>query len=61
MKGIMLFGVGLLVGSAFSQGRVASDGHVRGLNHVGIVVKDYKQAMELLEHIDSYMCGTRIP
>jgi catechol 2,3-dioxygenase-like lactoylglutathione lyase family enzyme len=46
LKGIMLFGLGLLVGSAFSQGRVAPDGHVRGLNHVGIVVKDYKQAME---------------
>jgi len=46
VKGILLFGFGMLIGSAFAQRGPAPGGHVRGLNHVGIVVKDYKSAME---------------
>jgi catechol 2,3-dioxygenase-like lactoylglutathione lyase family enzyme len=46
LKKAVLFGLGILVGSAFSQKGPSPRGHVRGLNHVGIVVKDYKAAME---------------
>lgn len=45
MKGIALFGLGIFVGTLFAQGGAAPGARVRGLNHVGIVVKDYKEAM----------------
>ena len=46
MKGVLFLGLGILVGSTFAQRDPSRGGHVRGLNHVGIVVKDYKAAME---------------
>ena len=46
MKGSVLFGLGILIGSAFAQNGPSPVSHIRGLNHVGIVVKDYKAAME---------------
>jgi len=46
VKAILLFGLGILVGSVFAQRGPSPGIHVRGLNHVGIVVKDYKAAME---------------
>ena len=45
MKGAVLFVLGVAVGSTLLQPVGAADGHIRGLNHVGIVVKDYKAAM----------------
>ena len=46
VKGTLLLGFGILIGLAFAQRGPSAAGHVRGLNHVGIVVKDYKAAME---------------
>lgn len=45
MRGIVWFVTGVLVGGALMQTGVAQDAGPRGLNHVGIVVKDYEAAM----------------
>jgi len=45
VKGIVLLGLGIVIGTAFSQGRPTPTGHLRGVNHIGIVVKDYNAAL----------------
>jgi catechol 2,3-dioxygenase-like lactoylglutathione lyase family enzyme len=46
MRGVTLFGAGLLAGGLLSQTGTAQDADARGLNHVGMVVADYPAAME---------------
>jgi len=45
MRGSVLFGGGLLVGVIAMQLAGAQGGAVRGVNHVGIVVKNYDEAL----------------
>jgi len=49
VTGTLLVGLGILIGligSSFAQRAPSPGGHMRGLNQVGIVVKDYKAAMD---------------
>ncbi len=50
MRGVVLFCCGLLVGITVMQVGAAEDSTVRGLNHVGIVVKDYAAALAFYEN-----------
>src|SRR5262245_49666694 len=45
MRGSVLFVCGLLAGIVSTQLGGAADGGVRGVNHVGIVVKNYADAL----------------
>jgi lactoylglutathione lyase len=45
MRGAVLFVAGVFVGAVLLQPGFAQDASPRGLNHVGIVVKDYDAAM----------------
>jgi len=45
MKAAVFFILGMIVGAAFLQKGAAPEGRVRSLNHVGMVVKNYDQAM----------------
>ena len=45
MRGAVLFVVGVFVGSVLLQPGFAQNASPRGVNHVGIVVKDYDAAL----------------
>jgi lactoylglutathione lyase len=45
VKTAMTFALGMFVGAMMLQGGGAQSNGVRGLNHVGMVVKDYDKAM----------------
>jgi len=45
MKGLLLFVVGVCVGAVMTQSGVAQDSRPRGLNHVGIAVKNYDETI----------------
>ena len=45
MKAAVFFIIGMIVGAAFLQKGEAQEGRVRSLNHVGIVVKNYDEAL----------------
>ncbi|HUL83560.1 MAG TPA: VOC family protein [Gammaproteobacteria bacterium] len=45
MKNVGLFAAGVLVGALLLLPSAAQNARVRGLNHVGIVVPDYEQAL----------------
>lgn len=45
MKAAAFFIIGMIVGAAFLQKGAAQQGRVRSLNHVGIVVKNYDEAL----------------
>jgi catechol 2,3-dioxygenase-like lactoylglutathione lyase family enzyme len=46
VRGIVLFGAGVLAGGLLTLTATAQDREVRGLNHVGMVVADYPKAMD---------------
>jgi catechol-2,3-dioxygenase len=45
MKGLLLFVVGVCVGTLLTQSGAAQDSRPRGLNHVGIAVTNYDETI----------------